>query len=73
MTPERIAKMANSKRGKSTHMWKSHPIVQIDPKVGIVGSYPSIGSAAFQTGIDRSSISRALSKQYKQAGGFVWQ
>lgn len=49
-------------------------VLKIDIKTGeILGEYASIGQAAKDVGVDRSSISRCCSGKLKKSGGFSWK
>ena len=51
----------------------SKPVQRLSADGAVVAEYPSATAAAEATGTSRSSISKAIAKKRKTAGGFAWQ
>lgn len=63
-----ILKQKKSKKG----CW-GIPVIQLDLQKNIVNSFISLSKAEEKTGIDATSISKAIHGHIKTAGGFLWE
>lgn len=75
-TQETRKKMSKSRKigfEKGTVIvYQNKPIKQYDLFGNFIKEYPNIKTAAQEVGINRSSINRFLSGEYKKGGGYLW-
>ena len=67
-TLESIVRQKKSKKG----MW-GKAVNQIDMQGNIINHFNSLNEAERQTGINATSISKAIHGRTKIAGGFLWK